>query len=259
MDNIKDALEILNKDRIRNINLINFIKEYRIDVIYIEGASVLVKGKSDQAWTYISSESEAEMNALLKYLNEKDQHFAIIEDWMLPLIVKDRRLEWILSCVKLYFPDQAVLPENRVAVFELSTTDAQYIFENSKYQQYTSREYIIERIQKGIGLGIYKNKKLVAWILTHDDGAMGFLHVLPEYRGKGYAYEVTIAAIKRLRAREEIPFVHIEEDNQRSMNLSLKMGFVKDRLIHWIKIKQDREDRVRSDCPHAGNDFLALI
>ncbi|NBG87077.1 GNAT family N-acetyltransferase [Isachenkonia alkalipeptolytica] len=236
MDNIKVALEILSEDPIRNINLINFIKEYQIDVIHIEGSSVLVKGRSDQAWTYISSKSEAELNVLLKHLKEEDQHFATIEDWMLPFILKDRRLEWKLSCVKFYFPNNSALPENMVSLLELSTTDAQYIFENSKYQEYTSKEYIIERIQKGIGLGIYKNEKLVAWILTHDDGAMGFLHVLPEYRGKGYARELSIAMIRKLREQGEITFIHIEEDNKESMSLSRKMGFVKERLVHWVKI-----------------------
>jgi len=237
MDTIMDALEILNKDLIRNINVINFIKEYPIDSVHIEGDSVLIKGRSDQPWTYISSESAIELRSLLEQLKEEDQFFAIIEDWMLPLIVNDKKVEWILSCMKLYFPEEVHLPENNSTIVKLSISDADYIYTNSKYQQYTSPEYIVERIKKGIGLGIYEKNKLVAWILTHDDGAIGFLNVLPEYRGKGYAHELTIASIKKIRRKGEIPFVHIEEDNQKSMNLSFKMGFVKDRLIHWLKIE----------------------
>lgn len=241
MDLRNETLEILNKDRIRNVNLVNFMEEYPIDRIHIEGNSVMVKGRSDQPWIYISSESEEELRLLLKHLEEEELYFAIIEDWMLPLIVKDQKLEWKLSCMKLYFPDETPLPENKFIILKLSSLDAEYIYRNSRYQEYTSPEYIIERIKKGIGLGIYEKEKLVAWIITHDDGAIGFLNVLPEYRSKGYAYELTIATIKRLRAKGEIPFVHIEEDNQNSMNLSLKMGFVKDRLIHWLKIaKKDK-------------------
>lgn len=98
-------------------------------------------------------------------------------------------------------------------------------------------EYIQERINNGIGLGIYQDEKLVAWALTHDDGAIGFLNVLEEYRRRGYGYDVTIAMIKKLLEQDEVPFVHIEENNEKSMNLALKTGFRKDRRIHWIKFK----------------------
>lgn len=234
MDKIKNALKILNKDRIRNVNLINFMKEYPIDSIHIEGNSVLVKGRSDQHWIYISSESEKEMNVLLKNLEEEERFFAIIEDWMLPMIVKDHKVVWKLSCLKLYFPSEISLPKNKFKILKIASSNAEYIYRNSNYQQYTSPEYIAERINKGIGLGIYEEGTLVAWILTHDDGAIGFLNVLMDYRGKGYAYELTIAMIKSLRSRGDIPFVHIEEDNRESMSLSTKMGFKKDRLVHWL-------------------------
>ena len=239
MDKIKGALEILSKSRIRNINAINFMKDYLIEDVHIEGDSVLIKGRSDEAWCYISSESERELKVLLKNISKNDLHFAIIEDWMLPFVVKERKLEWQLSCVKLYFPDDELLPENKVSVVDLCASEAQFIYKNSKYQQFTSVDYILERIEKGIALGIYDKEKLVAWILTHDDGALGFLHVLPEYRGKGYAYEITVAGVKKLREQGKVSFVHIEEKNQASMNLCIKMGFVKDRLVHWLKIIEE--------------------
>ncbi|SFG41486.1 FR47-like protein [Desulfotomaculum arcticum] len=98
-------------------------------------------------------------------------------------------------------------------------------------------DYIVERIQNGIGCGIWQNKKLVAWALTHDDGAIGFLNVLEGYRRKGYGKDITVAMIKRLLEIGEVPYAHIEEENEKSMSLALKTGFRKDRRIHWIKMK----------------------
>jgi hypothetical protein len=40
-----------------------------------------------------------------------------------------------------------------------------------------------------------------------------------------------------LRAMGEVPFVHIEPHNYQSMNLALKAGFQKDRMINWFEIK----------------------
>ncbi|WP_371723378.1 GNAT family N-acetyltransferase [Isachenkonia alkalipeptolytica] len=88
---------------------------------------------------------------------------------------------------------------------------------------------------------MYEKEKPVARMLTHDDGAMGFFHVLPEHCWKGYAWELSIAMMKKLREQGEIPFVHIQEDNQGSMSLSRKIGFVKERLIQWVKINLEEK------------------
>ena len=231
------VIEKLMNERTKNINMINFIKEYPVSDVLLEGDSVLIKGKSDENWVYISSSSKEELTRLRETLTNSDQFFAIMEDWMLPIVLKNRSMDWQLSCMKLYFPDDIVLPDNQCKIDELRVDEAQYIYDNYEYQKFTTVEYIKERILKGLALGIHKDNTLIAFILTHDDGAIGFLHVLPEHRRKGYAQELTIAAIKKLRQAGEIPFVHIEEDNKKSMGLALKAGFKKDRRIHWIKVK----------------------
>lgn len=239
---MRKARKILEKDRIRNCNVLNFIEDYGAENLFIEGNSVMVKGRSDHLWTYISSESEEELKILMQNLTPEDQHFAIIEDWMMPILFHNRRIIWTLSCMKLYFPDDRELPENEIRISELSPLDSQLIYQSSNYQEFTSVEYILERMKKGIGLGIYEKEKPVAWILTHDDGAMGFLHVMPDYRRNGYAYQLTVAMIRRLREEGKVPFVHIEEENEKSMNLSLNAGFTKDRRIHWVKIEKNRRE-----------------
>lgn len=234
----EEIIKHLGKDEVRNINIIHFINEYPIDEIFRVGDSVLLKGKSDEHWTYISSKSKEELRELTKYIYDNDEHFAIIEDWMLPDLLIDRKITWQLSCMKLYLPNNVILPENQCNVVELTADAASYIYENSKYKVYTSVDYIKERINRGNALGICENAQLVAWIMTHDDGAMGFLNVLENYRKKGYGYELTLALIQRLRNLGQIPFVHIEEDNEKSMNLALKLGFAIDRRIHWLQAKK---------------------
>lgn len=127
--------------------------------------------------------------------------------------------------------------KKKLEIRNLKIEDATYIYNNYDYQEFTSIEYISERIENGIGLGIYKDNKLVAWIITHDDGAIGFLNVLKEYRRKGYGMELTVAMIKKLRELGEVPFVHIEMDNKKSMNLALQIGFTKDRIVNWFEIR----------------------
>ena len=42
----------------------------------------------------------------------------------------------------------------------------------------------------GPSAGIRDSGKLVAWLMTQDDGSIGVLHVLDDYRGSGYAYRL---------------------------------------------------------------------
>ena len=231
------ALQLLAKDKIRNCNIINFIEQYPIEQIEIMGRSVLVRGISDEVWNYISSENKDEFEKLIEEKQETDTHFAIIEDWMLPYLTQNRTVVWQLTSIKLVFTQDAVMSAAKQNISELKPEEAQYIYNHYGYQQYTSVEYIANRIQHGNALGVYEDNKLVAWIATHDDGAMGLLHVLPEYRKKGYGYDLTVALTTRLCGQGKLPFVHIEENNKKSMNLALKAGFVKDRRIHWLKVK----------------------
>ncbi|MTI69866.1 MAG: GNAT family N-acetyltransferase [Firmicutes bacterium] len=232
---IDKIINKLKEDEMKNINMINFIKDYPIEDMKIIGNSILIKGKSDHSWNYISSSSKEEFKKLNKYF-EGEKYFAVVEDWMVPIILKNKELDWKLSCKKLYFPRENNLPNEYYKAENLSLKDAEYIYKNSKYKDFTSEDYIKERIKKGNGLGIYKDR-LIAWILSHDDGAIGFINVLDEYRNKGLAMDLTISMIKKLRELNKIPFVHIEEDNIKSMNLAKKVGFIDDRFVHWIKLK----------------------
>lgn len=234
---VNKTLGKLEEDKNRNISIINFIKNYVIHTIDTFGASVLIRGRSDEDWIYISSKSEEEFQQLIQGLDKEDKCFAVLEDWMVSYIVKDREIQSRLTSVKLIYDFSSPLPAGPSNAVSLSETDASYIYEYSKYKEYISIEYIEERIKHGIALGIFENNILAAWIITHDDGAIGFLNVLEEYRGKGYATDVTMAAISRLLDLGEVPFIHIEEENKASMRLASKAGFRIDRRIHWIKLK----------------------
>nr|MBP7462397.1 GNAT family N-acetyltransferase [Candidatus Delongbacteria bacterium] len=119
----------------------------------------------------------------------------------------------------------------------LSQQDAAYLYENYLYQGVTSVDYIKDRIRYGPGAGIDQDGILVAWALTHDDSAIGMMHVLEPYRRRGYAYELTVWMIHRIRRLGRIPFVQIEEANIQSIQLALKLGFVPDRRVHWLEIR----------------------
>jgi ribosomal protein S18 acetylase RimI-like enzyme len=236
----KAVISLLNKDRIKNINMLNFMESYPVRSLERIGNSVLLRGVSDCLWIYISSPDERELKHVAERLTGEDRAFAAIEEWMLPAVIRGRTLSWELSMTRLVLPEQVTFQKApRLRSSPLSPDNAEYIYQHSMYQQVTRYEYIRERIQDGPSAGIRESGKLAAWLMTQDDGSIGLLHVLDEYRGRGHAWDLTVDLITRLRERKRIPFVHVEETNTKSMSLALKLGFRRDRRLHWFKIKPE--------------------
>ena len=230
-------LEGLKKDRLSNINLINFIENNHISGIERRGNSLLVRGRTDSNWVYIKCSSSKELSAIMALLNEQDKCFAAIEDWMVPVVLKDEAVLWDVSMTQFYLPDDVDLPEPVHQTAELSEKVAGTVYDNSEYKDQISVEYIADRIRAGISRGLYEKDKLVAWGLTHDDGGLGSLHVLEGARRKGYGSSITLAMIKDVRRAKQIPFCYIEKDNHKSINLVSKLGFIKHRDCHWFELK----------------------
>jgi len=234
---LTDVINHLLKDEITNMSIIGFISENPVTKILREGESVLIKGISDEEWIYIFSKNENELKILLEQLTDKDIFFASVEDWMIPIINEKKKFEWTLSTIRWYLPDDIEIPENTYKTLPISTDHIGFIISQSNYKQFLTPRYLKERITKSISACIYDNDKIVAWGLTHDDGALGSLNVLDEYRGKKYGTEIVLSLIHQCRALGKIPFAQIEETNEKAIRLVTKLGFVKDRRVTWIKCK----------------------
>jgi len=232
LSNIKEHLK---KDFLSNISTIGFIENNPITEVVEINNSYLIKGTSDVEWTYIVCNNENDLRALLKKTSSS-VYFASVEDWMIPIITENRNTEWILSTMRYYLPDDVEVPENKKEVIPLTADHIGFIISQSNYKQFLSPAYVEERISKSISAAIMKKEKLVAWGLTHDDGALGSLHVLDEYRKKGYGKEILISLIHQNRKLGKISFAQIEERNIKAIRLVEHLGFLKDRLISWVKL-----------------------
>jgi len=230
-------IELLKEDTLKNINLINFIENNSVLDIETSGKSILVRGVSDQIWIYISSSDENELKTLKSRLRKEDQYFSAIEDWMMPVLTEDKELAWDLSMTQFYLPDERVIPKSDLIPRPLTVDYAETIYDNSEYQEVLSIDYVRDRVTNGISAGIYEKDQLVAWGMTQDDGAMGFLHVLPECRRKKYGYNITLLLTGKIRQEGKIPFVYIEKENIKSMKLFKKLNFRKHKGVHWFQVK----------------------
>jgi len=97
-----------------------------------------------------------------------------------------------------------------------------------------SPDRILGRIRSGPGCCVRRGGELAAWALTHDDGSMGFLHVVEKYRGQGMARTLTTALSERMLRLGLQPFVYILTPNKPSTRLTAGMGFSRAGRLSWF-------------------------
>lgn len=228
-------INVLKQDILSNISTIGFIENNPITEIIEINNSYLIKGTSDVEWVYVVCNNENDLRALLEK-SKNDTYFASVENWKIPIISENKKTDWVLTTMRYYLPDEVEVPENKLEVIPLTTDHIGFIISQSNYKQFLTPAYVEDRISKSISAAIMKKDKLVAWGLTHDDGALGSLHVLDEYRKKGYGKEILISLIHQNRKLGKLSFAQVEERNTKAINLVEQLGFINDREVSWIKL-----------------------
>jgi len=229
-------LDHLRKGELQNINMICFIENNEISHVEYVGNSVFVRGTSDREWIYISCSDKNDLVKIKTRLAKTDDNFGAIDSWMVPILLGKNKLLWSLECEQYYLPEEVILPQPKYEHRSLTEEDAVTIYQNSNYQDYISVDYIADRIKHGISAGIFEENTLVAWGMTQDDGGVGFLHVLDDYRRKGYGNSITLSLIEEVRKNGKIPFTYAEESNGRSINLIQKLKFKRHKQIQWFQM-----------------------
>lgn len=95
--------------------------------------------------------------------------------------------------------------------------------------------YIRNRIDLGQMWGLFEGNALAGFIGTHDEGAIGLLEILPDFRRKGYGYALEAWVIAHELALGYVPYCHVVEGNHVSEALQQKLGMVRaDQPVLWI-------------------------
>lgn len=228
--------EILSIDPITSLPVRGFFENYPIEQSIIHNKSAILAGTSDYLWAYLCINESNDLDTLLGKFDFQTLYFANVEEWMLPHLTVNRRVEWKLLTNRYYLPADITPEDTPLDTLSLDHTLVGYIYQNSAYKDFTSEQYIADRLARDVSAGIWIDGQLAAWGLTHDDGSLGFLNVIPEFRGKGLGEATFRALIKSKKEQNKPVFVNIEPKNKQTANLLEKIGLEFDRTVSWIKL-----------------------
>lgn len=234
----QEVRSILESDRKPNLSLLYFMEDNPYAGLWRAGDSVMLRAECDRPWIYIRSDSQNELQELLVHLQSEDRYFAAIDEWMVPHVASGRSMKWTLQLKQFVLPSRVQLPAISPHIGTLSPDETEYIYENYEYRGYTAPDYLRERIVRGPTVAAYEQGELVGWAFTHDDGAMGFLQVLAEYRRTGIGSRLVLALSRKVRDQGRIPFAYIETENTAAIRLMQELGFVVQREVRWFALER---------------------
>ena len=229
---------ILNLNPQATIATRGYYTNYPVKAFVLKNECALIIGYTDQMWIHCVGQDKEDLADLIKEYIGLSPYYYSIEDWVMPLILANGEEEWRMETDRYMLDPDIALPKPVNEIVPLTPDHTDYIFEHTDYREYTDKDYIRDRLERDISAAIMKDGKPVAWGLTHDDGALGFLHVLPEYRGKGYGRDIVLARIAMKREAGLPVYCNIVPDNFPAIKLMESLGFKFDRKIFWLKLKE---------------------
>ncbi len=137
-----------------------------------------------------------------------------------------------------YLPSETRAAPPPPDVEPLGPEDAPTVDTYWPYGGSSSVEYIEERVRRGPTAALRREGQLVAWALTHSDGAMGFLHVVEGHRRRGAATALTNSLVAQIRDKGATPFVHISVNNTPSTTLAESLGMVRVEQAEWLMLNE---------------------
>ena len=203
------------------------------EVLYAEGKNVLI---------YLPEIGNAMLNA------EDEEHL----EKMLPLIPKavsehsivtvtdrwNERVSEILGyhgsmlCSQACYTRGEPLPVRHKDIRQLTVEEVPYVAE---HYHLGDEIYVRERIAAGDVFGIYIEGKLCGFIGCHNDGSMGMLYVEDAYRRQGLAASLEGYLINKQREQGMIPYAHIVNGNEASVQLQERLGLnLSETVIWWL-------------------------
>lgn len=249
-------IECLKKNPKVNGSILYFLKHYEVDDWKIIGDNVLMRGKSDKEWVFISVINESGFSQLLPFITPADKNFSLIEPYMLPYLATTDDITMRLDCVRVILTDEVEMRYkalvndlsmkayisyfklgDKYSIRSLNHEDVDFVFNNYDYKAFTDRAYIRERINSDISIGLLYLDELVAWGMIHDEGSIGVLHVMPEHRRQGLGKFVSMCLTLEKVRKGEASFMHIEPTNAPSLKMAQSIGYKIDRRILWISRK----------------------
>ncbi len=243
---LQDCKNWMMRQKLLHIDMIELINRGRARIVYRDADELLLRDMISGIYFHTRMADVPTAWNLPQELgkDERIECIAIHQREMVPFMEKYFHLKTDMECMQGAYTRKEKLPvrglygpdgrgENG---FSIRTLTEEYIpFVAEHYSEIGTSEYVSERIRHGAVYGAFYDKKIVGFIANHEEGSIGMLYVLPEYRKRHVAMALETYCMNLAVERSEIPYGQVVLGNEASIRLQEKMGicFAKGTIV-WM-------------------------
>lgn len=206
------------------------------------GATVLYDGPgamllSEASHNYMLAATDPEEGKHALACLPDDARFLVAHEWaMHDYITEVLGHRNSYRCVQAHFDRPIVCNHHLLTICHPTPADWDTVRSN---YHLVDEEELYDNFVSDDFFAAYHEGHLVGFAGLHAEGAMGMLYVLPEYRHRGFAEEITAFLVTRQHSLGRYAYAHIFADNEASINLQRKLGVtLAPNPIWWISIRQ---------------------
>lgn len=234
-----EALDFLYSNYLLNVDMIQCIKGQEYKVIKSSDKGVLISSKDN----LIAMLSVIDINIVDEFINEIPKEAKMIvahqKFYISYLKEKFNVVDEMVCYQSVYMKDKPfIIENNEIEIMTLDDIYSEYVYNNYSSKDTVDVDYIKNRIKTNTMLGAFIDKKLVGFIGTHEEGSIGILEVLPQYRKRGIGEMLQKCATNLALSQDRIPYGQVKINNENSIKLQQKLGFeISKDTVSWLIIE----------------------
>ena len=234
-EELQECKKCMMRQKLLHIDMIELINRGRARIVYHDADEILLRDMISGIYFHTRmADVPTEWNLPQELgKDERIECIAIHQREMIPFMEKYFHLKTDMECMQGAYTRKEKLPvrglygpdgrgENGFSIRVLSEEFIPFVTEH--YSEIGTEEYVTDRIRHGAVYGAFYDEKIVGFIADHEEGSIGMLYVLPEYRKRHVAMALETYCMNLAVERGEIPYGQVVLGNEASIRLQEKMG-----------------------------------
>ena len=259
-EELQSCLEVLKKNKLNNIDMIELISRGRAILIGRRGDSILLEDANSGVLFHYADDPKSGEELLQLYgeqrtaavqqygsKSRKQEVYLILHQQEMVSFAKEiLGVEEIMSCYQKVYTRKESLPitglyrldgqpaESGLFIRNLGQAEEKAVL--SIYTGVDGASYVKKCLDHGNMYGAFFGDELAGIMGIHEDGSLGMLQVKPSFQGRKVAKALETYLINLVLSWGWIPYGQVEEDNEISWRLQESLGLYtsKDK-IYWMR------------------------
>lgn len=232
---MQQCREMLRRQKLLHMDMTELIERGQAKLLYEKDGHICLRD-TVSGIVFVSAGDTENGRSILEQViqREKPEVLVVHQEFMILQVQRLFGGEIFADCYQAVYTRREKLPIAGLYRLDGTTVEGQAEIRKldmqyfdmvcSIYKTMDDAEYLKRRIEAGWMFGAFLEGKLVGFIGLHEEGSMGMLEVLPEYRGRHVGKALETYVVNLCLEHGFTPFTQVKKENQISLKLQESLG-----------------------------------